>query len=301
MEAFDKANVSFVSITQSFNTTTSMGRLTLNMLLSFAQFEREVTAERIRDKIAASKAKGMWMGGIPPLGYKPNGRSLTIVPEHAAIVRHIFERYLAIGNVRMLSADLIEQGIVAPDRETSTGVKLGGRPLSRGQLYLLLKNPIYVGRVPHRETSYEGLHDAIVEQDIWDRTQVLLAEHRQGQRNGRAHDQPSPLAGLVFDEAGQPLVATHACKGTTRYRYYVSQDLQHARTTTGWRIPAGELEAAVAQAVCDALGDPLAPCQPARRAAVAGHHGRRPTSAAVTWSRGCRSAGGGRSRGWWPM
>ena len=146
VEALDQAGTSFVSVTQSFNTTTSMGRLTLNMLLSFAQFEREVTAERIRDKIAASKAKGMWMGGIPPLGYKPHGRTLVVVKEHAALVRTIFERYRQLGNVRLVAESLKADGLSTPRRKTTTGKAYGGGAFHRGQLYDILRNPIYIGR-----------------------------------------------------------------------------------------------------------------------------------------------------------
>ncbi len=146
VEALDEAGTSFVSVTQSFNTTTSMGRLTLNMLLSFAQFEREVTAERIRDKIAASKAKGMWMGGTPPLGYRPDGRSLAIIDDHACIVRDIFARYRKLGNVRLVANELASEGITSPPRVTTKGQSYGGCSFTRGQLYYMLRNPIYVGR-----------------------------------------------------------------------------------------------------------------------------------------------------------
>jgi site-specific DNA recombinase len=155
VEAFDKAGASFVSVTQSFNTTNSMGRLTLNMLLSFAQFEREVTAERIRDKIAASKARGMWMGGNPPLGYRPDGRTLAIVEEHAAIVRHIFARYSELHNVRLVTEELAN-GIIAPERAASTGRLTGGRPFTHGQIYKLLSNPIYIGEIHHKGQAHTG-------------------------------------------------------------------------------------------------------------------------------------------------
>ena len=173
VEALDKAGTSFVSVTQSFNTTTSMGRLTLNMLLSFAQFEREVTAERIRDKIAASKARGMWMGGTPPLGYAPDGRSLRIIEAHAAIVRDIFDRYLRRGNVRAVAEELAADGICSPVKTTITGRQFGGLPFSRGQLYGILKCPTYVGEVHHRDQIYPGLHNAIIGRDIWDATDWL--------------------------------------------------------------------------------------------------------------------------------
>src|SRR5579884_4156470 len=158
VEAFDKAGTSFVSITQSFNTTTSMGRLTLNMLLSFAQFEREVTAERIRDKIAQSKARGMWMGGTPPIGYRPDGRSLAIVEEDATLVRQIFNRYAELGNVRLLADELEEARIYSPVRQSGTGRAFGGRPFSRGQLYRILSNPLYIGRIDHGGRSHQANH-----------------------------------------------------------------------------------------------------------------------------------------------
>lgn len=199
VEAFDKAETSFVSVTQSFNTTTSMGRLTLNMLLSFAQFEREVTAERIRDKIAASKKRGMWMGGTPPLGYKPDGRSLTIVEDHAGIVRHIFARYLKLSNVRLVTAELVREGIMTPKRMATTGRVTGGRPFTRGQIYKLLSNPIYIGRIRHKQTSYKGLHQPIIDQGIWDAVQQMLASNRQGERSGSRARSPSLLAGRIID------------------------------------------------------------------------------------------------------
>ncbi|MEW9853866.1 recombinase family protein [Novosphingobium sp. M1R2S20] len=201
VEAFDANDTSFVSVTQSFNTTTSMGRLTLNMLLSFAQFEREVTAERIRDKIAASKAKGMWMGGIPPLGYKPDGRSLAVVEEHAALVRTIFTRYLALGNVRVVADALARDGIPSPPRTTATGRCIGGVSFSRGQLYLILKNRIYLGEIEHKGNIYPGLHAPILDVAIWDQVQAMLAANLQGKRTGTYHRKPSLLAGLIVKAA----------------------------------------------------------------------------------------------------
>ena len=259
VEAFDKAGTSFVSITQSFNTTTSMGRLTLNMLLSFAQFEREVTAERIRDKIAASKTKGMWMGGTPPLGYKPDGRTLAIVEEHAALIRHIYQRYLALGNVRTLANELERDGRVAPRRVRISGTSFGGGTLSRGQLYAILKNPIYVGDIAHGKLTYTGLHEAIIDRDMWDRVQAMLAEHLVGERRATRAASPSLLAGLIIDEDGEPLIATHACKGKVRYRYYVSRNLHRGESShdTGMRIPAREIESSVIDALAAAFDDPL--------------------------------------------
>ena len=261
VEAFDRTNVSFVSVTQSFNTTNSIGRLTLNMLLSFAQFEREVTAERIRDKIAASKARGMWMGGNPPLGYKPDGRTLAIVEEHADIVRHIFARYLDLGNVRLVAGELDREGIIAPERTATTGRTTGGRPFTRGQIYKLLSNPIYIGEIHHKGQVHAGKHPAIIDRAIWDSVQQMLASNLQGERAGSRAQSPSLFAGHIVDQHGEPLVAAHACKGKVRYRYYVSRLLQHApdaHHADSLRIPALEIEAAVIQLLAGALDDPLA-------------------------------------------
>ena len=259
VEAFDKAGTSFVSVTQSFNTTDSMGRLTLNMLLSFAQFEREVTAERIRDKIAQSKARGMWMGGTPPIGYRPDGRSLAIVEQDAAIVRHIFNRYAELGNVRLLAMDLEKSRIHSPSRSTTTGRAFGGRPFSRGHLYRILSNPIYISRIDHGGRLHEANHLPIVEQGLWDHVQAILASNRNGDRRPSPAE-PSVLAGKLFDDRGVPMVATHACKGKVRYRYYVSRDLHHsgdARSAEGWRLPAREIEPIVRTRIVSLLNDPL--------------------------------------------
>ncbi len=262
VEAFDAADTSFVSVTQSFNTTTSMGRLTLNMLLSFAQFEREVTAERIRDKIAASKAKGMWMGGTPPLGYAPDGRSLAIVEEHAAIIRDIFARYLRLGNVRLLTAQLLEEGIRAPRRQRLSGSTFGGVGFSRGQLYMILKNPVYLGKIRHGDKLYPGLHPAIISQDTWDAVQAMLADHTRGTRVHRAATQ-APLAGKLVGLRGEPLIPAHASIKTTaeggnrRYRYYVSRDTHHGGEEPASRIPAPEIEDLVATRLAALFADPL--------------------------------------------
>jgi DNA invertase Pin-like site-specific DNA recombinase len=266
VEAFDKAGVSFVSVTQSFNTTTSMGRLTLNMLLSFAQFEREVTAERIRDKIAASKQRGMWMGGTPPIGYRPDGRSLAIVNEDASTVRHIFQRYLELGTVRTLHDELIREGIRQPKRTTSAGRSFGGTSFGRAQLYNLLKNPLYIGRIKHGSKTYPGNHPTIVDKETWDRVQAQLTDNSQGVQQAPTVKDPSLLGGKVVDEDGEPLVATHACKGKVRYRYYVSRHLQHGApendatfdSKNGVRIPARELEQLVIRAIVTELKDPIA-------------------------------------------
>lgn len=258
VEAFDKTGTSFVSVTQSFNTTTSMGRLTLNMLLSFAQFEREVTAERIRDKIAASKAKGMWMGGTPPLGYEPNGRTLAIVEEHAKIVRDIYRRYAEVGNVRLVAEQLVRDGIRSPVRTSGAGRRFGGRQLTRGQIYHMLKNPIYVGEIEYRGQMHAGQHPPIIDRALWGGVQQQLKVNLRGARCTRAAN-PSPLSGRLFDHSGEPLVPVHACKGKVRYRYYISRALQHdgaTETTNGIRVPAQELERHVTELITGLFDDP---------------------------------------------
>ena len=259
VEAFDKAGTSFVSITQSFNTTNSMGRLTLNMLLSFAQFEREVTAERIRDKIAQSKARGMWMGGTPPIGYRPDGRSLAIVEHDAAIVRQIFNRYAQLRNVRLLATELEKSESRTPLRSSTTGRTFGGRPFSRGHLYRILSNPIYIARIDHGGRSHEANHLPIVEQQLWEQVQAILASNKN-RDHGPKPAEASLLAGKLFDDRGVPMVATHACKGKIRYRYYVSRDLHHsgdARTSEGWRLPAREIEPLVRARIAAVLNNPI--------------------------------------------
>ena len=209
---FDAASVSFVSVTQSFNTTTSMGRLTLNMLLSFAQFEREVTGERIRDKIAASKAKGMWMGGYPPLGYEVKDRKLEIVAAAAETVRHIFTLYAELGSVMELSDELKIAGIVAKRRVSASGTESGGRPLDRGALYHLLQNRLYRGEISHKAAVYPGQHEAVVDEDLWNRVQAVLAGNRVERKRRSDAASPSLLAGLVRDQDGIPMTPTHANK-----------------------------------------------------------------------------------------
>ena len=249
---FDAAGVSFVSVTQQFNTTTSMGRLTLNVLLSFAQFEREVTAERIRDKIAASKAKGMWMGGNPAVGYRPQNRMLIPVPEDADLVRHIFQQYLELGSVRKLQAALKRAGQLTPLRTTQKGKMSGGCAFSRGKLYHILSNPIYVGRIRHRDKIYDGQHAAIIDKIVWDKVQAMLADKRNSHASGNNACDPSPLAGLLFDPAGDRMRPVHTTKRGQRYRYYVSPRLIEGSVETGakgWRIPAEELETVLAKAI----------------------------------------------------
>src|SRR5208283_3174202 len=198
VELFDEHQVSFVSVTQAFNTTTSMGRLTLNVLLSFAQFEREVTGERIRDKIAASKKKGIWMGGVVPLGYRVVNRALHVVEEHAAFVRDLFRRYIEIGSVVRLKAILDQEDVRLPTRTDGTGKTTGGGLISRGHLYKILSNPVYVGQLTHKGRVHDGLHAPIVDPDTWDRVQHLLAEHAQQKKVPR-QDSDALLAAELFD------------------------------------------------------------------------------------------------------
>ena len=256
VEALDKAGTSFVSITQSFNTTTSLGRLTLNMLLSFAQFEREVTAERIRDKLAASKAKGMWMGGVPPLGYRGEGRTLAIVEEHAAIIRRIYARYRRLGSVRLLSEELQAKGVVTPVRTTGTGRELGGKPFSRGQLYAILRNPVYVGDIAHRDKVYPGNHPPLVGRSEWEAVQRQLAGHIKGERCSRVPS-ASLLGGILVGSDGEPLIATHSRKNSRRYPYYVSKGLHLRTADIGMRLPAADTDNLVINALSELLGDPL--------------------------------------------
>lgn len=267
VELFDEYGVSFVSITQQFNTTSSMGRLTLNVLLSFAQFEREVTGERIRDKIAASKAKGMWMGGTPPIGYEVRDKALLIHDPSAQLVREIYQMYLTLGNVRLLKADLDRRDRKSPVRVSRRSNQSGNVPFSRGHLYRILSNPIYIGQVSHRGITHPGQHLPIVDQGLWDAVQAKLISNQIGHKSRNYATEAGLLAGLVFGEDGEPLVSIHSRKrmeaikdqsdssNTTsphnhykRYRYYVSQKLIggiREQFPQSLRIPAEELEQAV--------------------------------------------------------
>lgn len=242
VEVFDAHGVSFVAVTQQFNTTTSMGRLTLNVLLSFAQFEREVTGERIRDKIAASKRKGMWMGGYPPLGYDVHEHQLVINQAEAATVRQLFARYLELGSVRLLKAALDRDGIRSKRRVSARGRESGGQSFSRGALYNLLSNPLYVGEIRHRGASYPGQHAPIIERELWEQAATQLRQHQTSCRLRASGSAPSLLMGKLFDEQGEGLTPSHTKKGQRRYRYYVSRSLLTAAGTDGWRVPAAELE-----------------------------------------------------------
>ena len=261
VEIFDRRGISFVSITQQFNTTTSMGRLTLNVLLSFAQFEREVIGERVRDKIAASKKKGMWMGGMPPLGYDVKDRKLVVNDKEARTVVDIYRRYLALKSVHALKDGLAEAGIKSKRRVRPDGTEYGGQKFSRGALYLMLQNRIYRGEITHEGNSFSGEHQAIIEQPLWDEVQTVLAKNRVERATGARAKQPSLLAGFVFDETGERLTPTYSVKKGTRYRYYVSTSLLTGagrNRSSGRRIPAGDLEGQVINRLRAFLADPAA-------------------------------------------
>jgi hypothetical protein len=237
VEVFDRNDVTFVAVTQSFNTTTSMGRLTLNILLSFAQFEREVIGERIRDKFAASRKKGMWMGGFVPLGYDLKEHKLIVNEVEAATVQMIFERFTKIGSATTLVLALRSEGV--------TGKR--GKLVDKGYLYKLLNNRIYVGDAVHKGTAYAGEHQAIINRALWDRAHGILRESpRKRAANTRAQT-PALLKGLIFDPYGCAMSPTHTRKGDRLYRYYVSQSVltRGSSTCPVGRIPAGEIETAV--------------------------------------------------------
>ncbi len=248
VEQFDKYGVSFVSVTQQFNTTTSMGRLTLNVLLSFAQFEREVTGERIRDKIAASKKKGMWMGGTVPIGYTAQDRKLIINDDDVSTVRIIFNEFLRLGDVTSLREWLHENNIRSR----------GGNHFYRGPLYAMLRNPHYVGLIKHKKETYPGDHPAIIDKDVWDKVQALLDENRQGGKRKPRTTKASLFTGILFDAEGTLYTPTHASKKGRRYRYYTSQAVirKTEKLDVPTRIPAPDLESAVTERILNLLRDP---------------------------------------------
>lgn len=284
VERMDAAGCSFVSVTQSFNTSTSMGRLTLNVLLSFAQFEREVTAERIRDKIAASKAKGMWMGGLAPLGYDPNHdptlRELVVNRHEAATVKTLFDLYNRHGCLRHVQDDAARAGIVSKERQFASGRTCGGKPLSRGQIHYLLRNPIYLGKIRHKKAIYNGRHDPIISQKLFDDVQgKLIAASKRHRNTGADHaiaNDPDPqmsqtitsmsskltdhswLKGRLFDETGDRLTPTHTVKDATKHGYYVSSRAMLGNKidkASVWRLPAKQLHRVIASAVASHLLD----------------------------------------------
>ncbi|MBY0303641.1 MAG: recombinase family protein [Sphingomonas sp.] len=250
VEAFDRNNVTFVSVTQAFNTTTSMGRLTLNILLSFAQFEREVTGERIRDKFAASRAKGMWMGGFVPMGYDVVDRKLVINEAEAATVQHLFNRFVTLGSATLLTRELVANGALTKR----------GKPIDKGFLYKLFRNRLYLGEAVHKGTSYPGEHQGIIDQPLWDQVHAILQESpRQRAANTRAQV-PALLKGLIFTDRGIAMTPTFTKKGSRHYRYYTSMDAIRNRACEGRdsfvRLNAGMVENAVIQHIRALLRTP---------------------------------------------
>ncbi len=256
VEILDERKASFVSITQAFNTTTSMGRLTLNVLLSFAQFEREVTGERIRDKIAASKKKGMWMGGPVPLGYIVENRKLVAEPEEAERVRTIMRHYLASKSAPALLAQLESEGILTKVQQRVSGPHRGGIPFRRGSLFHLLKNPVYRGKIVHKGQIYDGEHQAIVDAELWEAVQAKLASAAPPRKRPGNDPQQALLKGLLSDSQGRPMVATYATKGVRRYRYYETRrDLTGPEKAESTRYAMVQLERHVAEHIGALLGD----------------------------------------------
>jgi len=248
VEVFDRHNVTFVSVTQSFNTTTSMGRLTLNVLLSFAQFEREVIGERIRDKFAASRRKGMWMGGWAPLGYEVRDRKLVVNEGDAKLVRSIFQRFLKTGSATILARQLIQEGVR----------NKYGKLIDKGILYKLLNNPVYIGEAVHKGVSYPGEHIAIVDRKVWDKVKAQFQTNPR-KRSGTARSQtPSLLKGLIFGPGGVAMSPSHTRKKGRLYRYYVSQTVlkQGAADCPIGRVPAAEIEKIVIDQVRILLRSP---------------------------------------------
>ena len=246
VEMFDAAKVSFVSVTQQFNTTTSMGRLTLNVLLSFAQFEREVTGERIRDKIAASKKKGMWMGGWVPLGYERKERTLIVNEAEAKTVRAIFDLFLKLKNVRKVQEELARLKLRTKPYATKRGRAIGALSFARGHIYKILSNPLYLGEIVHKGVRHPGQHPALVSQTTWDAVQAQLAANTHAKRFRSTASIVSPFAGLIHDDAGQRLVSSHTSKNGKRYRYYVTPEadgrLPSDSRAKKMRLPAAEID-----------------------------------------------------------
>lgn len=259
VDVFDGNTVSFVSVTQQFNTTTSMGRLTLNVLLSFAQFEREVTAERIRDKIAASKKKGMWMGGTVPIGYQVCDRKLLIKEAEASFVRGLFRRYLELKSVPALAAEVTRQAskshkVDGPDDGSPSAYT---RRVGSGMLYKLLSNPLYIGKLKHRENVYDGEHQAIVDTALFDEVQSLLTKQAATPRGASAHRDVHLLTALLFDDTGDRMRPVHATTRGKRYRYYISSRMKAGEVadSTAWRIPATAIDEQMRRWIIRLLGD----------------------------------------------
>src|SRR5262245_54732842 len=251
VELFDAHGVSFVSVTQQFNTTTSMGRLTLNVLLSFAQFERQVTSERIRDKIGASKRKGFWVGGVVPLGYQAKDRKITIVADEAKTVGHIFRRYLDLGSLNLVLADLRRTGVKTKLRRLCNGKTIGGIPFTRGSLAAFLRNRFYIGEVSYKGEVFPGEQSAILDRALFDAVQSKLDRQRTNHAKAQQQSQ-SLLMGRIFDDRGNRMTPSYAVKNAVRYRYYISAALiqgQPDKATKLNRVPATEIEKLILSAV----------------------------------------------------
>jgi DNA invertase Pin-like site-specific DNA recombinase len=298
VEIFDAQGVSFVSVTQQFNTTSSMGRLTFNVLLSFAQFEREVTGERIRDKIAASKKKGMWMGSNVPLGYGASERTLVVNPAEAETVRHIFALYRELGGVRRVKEQADRLGLRTKRSTTANGAERGGRSFSRGHIYKLLSNPIYVGQIAHKGQLYPGQHPALIDGEAWTAVRDQLAGNASRHQSKSNAAEPSLLAGLLTDARGERLTPSHATKNRGRYRYYVSTALiTEAATdrTQGWRLAATEIEDAVICILRDALANPAMMLERLGTAGMPGEHVRKMLGRAARLAAALNGSSGNRA------
>jgi DNA invertase Pin-like site-specific DNA recombinase len=252
VEILDGQGVSFVSVTQQFNTTSSMGRLTLNVLLSFAQFEREVTAERIRDKIAASKKKGMWMGGVVPLGYDVVERKLIVNAAEAGTVRTLFDLYRRLGSISAVQEEADRLGLRTKARKPNNGSRPGGAPFRAGHLNKLLNNRIYIGEISHKGNSYPGEHEPIIDRTLWDAVKAQMAGNAPPRSRGVNERSPALLTGLLHDEDGARITPHHSNKQGRRYRYYISRD---PGSRAGWRLPARAIDAAVLDGIAGFLGD----------------------------------------------
>ena len=264
VDTLDRAGASFVSVTQAFNTTTSMGRLTLNVLLSFAQFEREVTSERIRDKVAASKKKGIWMGGPVPLGYKLGDRQLLLDDDEAEIIRSIFRRYTELRSVTKLVDELAQQNVRTKVRQYSNGRTVGGVHFGRGSLSQLLQNPVYTGQVSYRGNLHKGEHEAIISAEDWAEVQRILAANRHERKLGKQARYPSLLTGVISDPDGRPMTPVSTQKGSRRHHYYVTRLKPGEDKSLAWRVAAGEVDRAVIIAVRGWLRSHERPCETAR-------------------------------------
>ncbi|QKS28250.1 MAG: recombinase family protein [Candidatus Accumulibacter similis] len=260
VELFDAQKVTFVSVTQSFNTTTSMGRLTLNILLSFAQFERELGGERVRDKIAASRAKGIWMGGMPPLGYDVVERKLVPNPTEAALVRRLFARYIALGSMTALCRELRAEGVTTKSWTTLKDKTRTGKLIDKGYLYKLFKNPVFIGVAAYKGQHFVGEHEAILDRALWEQVQAMLGrgEPEQRARQNRPSRAPALLKGLIFSDDGWAMTPGATYKGDKVYRYYVNTASMKIgkEACSVPRVPAGEIEAAVIAQVRKVLQAP---------------------------------------------